>query len=68
MNTLIDTRNLTDIEIEGIDFDDAPDFSDAYVTSAYSNDLKRYLTEQELDVLNIKCTDFVYECVTKQIY
>lgn len=68
MTTLIDTRNLTDIEIEGIDFNDAPDFSDAHITSAYSNDLKRYLTEQELDVLNIKCTDFVYECVTKQIY
>lgn len=68
MVTLIDTRNLTDIEIEGIDFNDAPDFSDAHITSAYSNDLKRYLTEQELDVLNTKCTDFVYECVTKQIY
>ena len=41
-----------DIEVEGVDPSDYPDFVDAYVVHATLNG--RVLTEQQLDVLNDK--------------
>lgn len=60
-----DHSKIYDIEVEGIDFNDAPDFSDAYISSAryYS----RPMTEQELEELN-EDRDFVYSKVQETIY
>lgn len=64
----INTQNLIDIELDGIDMEDAPDFVDAFIVSAYSTELHRNLTQEELDKINTERGDFVYDCVTKQLY
>ena len=45
-----DIYNVDDIVIAGIDYNDYPDFVDAYVESATRNGIP--LTEEELDELN----------------
>ena len=54
------------IEVDDIDINDYPDFSDAYISSARWSD-GEYLTDQELDDLN-EDRDLVYEYVLKTIY
>lgn len=44
-------RTVTDIEIDGVDFNDAPDFCDAFVCFASFEDTGEPLTEEELDQL-----------------
>lgn len=61
----LDYSKITDIEVEGIDGRDAPDFCDAFIAHAWYVD--RPLTDDELDELNSD-SDFVYECVINQIY
>jgi hypothetical protein len=56
---------IEDIELDGIDTRDAPDFCDAFIVSA-SRDGKP-LTETELDALN-EDSDFVYQCVINHLY
>jgi len=51
--------------VEGIDTKDAPDFCDAYITSAQYDG--RPMTEEELEELNDD-SDFVYEQVIKWLY
>ncbi len=57
-------RPVTDIEIEGIDGSDYPDFCDAYISNATWEDTGEALTEEELDKLN-ENGEFVYEQVWK---
>ena len=62
---------LVDIEVDGIDTSDFPDFCDAFISSAAvetRDGQYRELTEEELDWLNDECPDFVYEEVYKTIY
>ena len=64
----IDYKKIDDVEIEGVDFSDAPDFVDAYVASAkYDDPVNGYrdLTEAELDNLD---SDWIFEQVEKSIY
>jgi hypothetical protein len=64
----LDYNKIDDVVIENIDYDDSPDFVDAYVSSAmYHDDNGNYrpLTEEELDNLN---TDWVHEQVNEHIY
>jgi hypothetical protein len=56
---------ITDIEIEGIDYKDFPDFSDAFISSAYYEG--RPMTDKELDELN-EDHDFVGEQVFNEIF
>ena len=56
---------IEDVEIEGIDYKDAPDFCDAFIASATIDG--REATEEELDQLN-EDQDFVYEKVLESIY
>ena len=35
MNTKIDFKLISDVEIDGIDTNDYPDFVDAYISNAY---------------------------------
>ena len=50
-----------------IDFDtkDFPDFTDAYIVSAFKDGVE--LSEEEVEILN-KDRDFVYECVMEKIF
>jgi len=59
---------LTDIQVENIDFKDYPDFVDAYVSYAYSPELNRPLTDDELDYLNNEHPEFVSESIYNIIY
>lgn len=58
--------NYQSIEIEGIDYNDAPDFVDAYISYAEYEDGTE-LTDLELDALN-EDSSFVYDCVINKIY
>lgn len=64
MNRL-DYSKIDDVEIDGIDHADAPEFCDAYISSASYEG--RDMTEAELDTLN-EDSDYVYEKVINWIY
>jgi hypothetical protein len=54
----LDYKLITDIEFDGIDYKDHPDYCDAYVIRAIYNGVE--MTEEELSYLNDD-RDFVYE-------
>ena len=58
-------ENVYDIEFDGIDYKDSPDFSDAYISKAMIED--RELDWNELDILN-NDRDFVYEKLMLHLY
>ncbi|NQW35436.1 MAG: hypothetical protein HQ471_00375 [Flavobacteriales bacterium] len=58
----IDVSKLTDLEFDGIDMNDYPDFVDAFLSNAYYID--RDLTDEELDYIN----DNEYEFVNENAY
>lgn len=47
-----DSRRIIDVEIEGVDMSDWPDFCDAYVSYARWADTGVELTDEELDLFN----------------
>jgi len=62
---------LVDIEVDGIDTSDFPDFVDAFISSAVVETWDgeyRSLTDEELDWVNDTCPDFVYEEVYNTIH
>jgi len=61
----IDTSQVTDIEIDGIDHLDYPNFSDAFILNAKYKG--REMTDEELEALN-EDSDFVYEQVMEHLY
>jgi hypothetical protein len=63
-------KRFLDYEIDGIDHKDAPDFVDAYISSATAeleNGEMREATEAEIDELN-NDGGLVYELVEKHLY
>ena len=58
--------DICDIEVDGIDTTDYPDFVDAYISKAYWNNGIE-LTDKELEELNNN-TDFVYSKVLDYLY
>lgn len=65
MNTKIDLSKISNIEIDGIDTSDYPDFCDAYIVSAdYDGEP---MNDEQLEELNHNA-DFVYEQVIKHLY
>lgn len=61
---------FVDIEFDGIDYNDYPDFVDAYISSAQVEETDgtlRPATEDELDSLN-EDKGFVYEQLMDQFY
>ena len=54
------------VQVDGIDTRDAPDFCDAYILHAEHED-GTPMSESELDALN-EDRDFVHDCVIKQLY
>lgn len=61
----MDYKKIDNIEVEGIDFKDYPEFCDAFI--AYADYDGKPMTEIQLDEIN-EDADFVYECVLNQIY
>ena len=61
----IDTSQVEDIEIDGIDTRDYPDFCDAFILEATYKG--REMTDEELEALN-EDSDFVYEQVMESLY
>ncbi len=59
---------IGELQIEGIDTRDYPDFCDAYVSSAEWTDLGIALTDKQLDQLNEYHPEYVYEAVLEQLY
>lgn len=63
--TALDYSKIDDVELDGIQMNDYPDFCDAYIASASYKG--RDMTDKELERLN-QDSDFVYEQVLKRIY
>tara|TARA_B110001454_G_C12284497_1_gene252564 strand:+ start:300 stop:488 length:189 start_codon:yes stop_codon:yes gene_type:complete len=62
---MMDYSKITEIEVDGIDHSDFPDFVDAFIANAYYNDVE--MTEMQLEELN-EDRDFVYECTLDSIF
>lgn len=61
----LDYSKITDVDVDGINMRDAPDFVDAFISSAYYDG--REMTEEELEILN-EDSQFIYEEVINRIY
>jgi hypothetical protein len=61
----IDTSKVDNVEVDGIDHKDYPDFVDAYIASADYNGIP--MTEDQLTELN-ENYDFLYEAVTNSLF
>jgi len=61
----LDYSKISDVEIDGIDHRDAPDYVDAFISSASYDG--RPMTDEELDELNSD-SDFVYSCVDDRLH
>jgi hypothetical protein len=61
----LDYSKISDIEVDGIDMGDYPDFCDAFITSATYGD--REMNDEELEVLN-NDGESVYNAVQKFLY
>ena len=65
MKPEIDFDKIDNVELDGIDTSDAPDFADAYIVSCDIDG--RPATEEELDIINAN-SEFVYDQVVDQMY
>ena len=61
----VDYKLITNIKVDGIDFNDYPDFVDAYIYSADYDG--KPMTEEQIDELN-EDSEFVHDCVYSQLY
>ena len=60
----MDYKKIDNIEVDGIDFKDYPDFSNAYIVSADYDG--KPMTDEQLDEINDD-GDFQYECIMNDI-
>ena len=61
----MDLTKIKNIEIEDINWNDAPEFCDAFIASADYDGVP--MTEKQLDEIN-ENSDFVHDSVNKSIY
>lgn len=62
----LNLSQIENMEFEGVDFSDYPDFVDAFLVSADIDG--RELTEEEIDYLNDEHYEFVNESVFSSIF
>ena len=62
----IDVNKLENIQVEGIDTRDYPDFVDAFISYAEMDGVE--LTDEQLDELNDDYPDLVYDCVINHLF
>jgi len=60
----LDLSKVSNVVVDGIDYDDYPDFSDAYISEADYDGIP--MTEDQLEELN-ENSEFVHESVFEQI-
>jgi len=56
---------IDNIEVDGIDTNDYPDFTDAFISSADYNGVE--MTDEQLEALN-EDYGFVHDCVYNQLF
>ena len=61
----MDYKKIDNIEVDGIDFKDYPDFSNAYIVSADYDGVP--MTDEQLDEINDD-GDFQYECIMNDLH
>jgi hypothetical protein len=61
----MDYKLIDNIQVEGIDTNDYPDFCDAFIASADYDG--KSMTDEQLEELN-EDSDFVYECVQNHLF
>ncbi len=61
----MDYKKISNIEVQGIDYRDYPDFVDAYI--GYAEYDGKEMTDEQLDEINDDY-DFVYSCVTDFLF
>lgn len=61
----MDFNKITDVQIEGIDMTDYPDFCDAYIERCAVDGIEA--TEEQLDAINAD-SRFVHEQVYKELW
>ena len=64
---LFKNRTVIDVEVDGIDLGDYPDFCDAYFSSAVWEDTGEFLTDDELCQLTEVHIDKLYEMIQDTI-
>ena len=62
----IDVNKLENIQVEGIDTRDYPDFVDAFISYAEMDGVE--LTDEQLDELNDDYPDLIYDCVINHLF
>ena len=62
---MMDYSKIDNIEMDGIDTNDYPDFCDAFISSADYNGVK--MTDKQLDELN-ENLDFVHQSVYNELF
>lgn len=63
--TKLDYSKISNVEIDGIDTNDYPDFCDAYICGAMYDGEE--MTDEQLQIIN-EDTSFVYDMVIKHIF
>ena len=62
----IDFKLVDNVVVDGVDYNDYPDFCDAYIAEADYNG--KPMDDEMLDVLNTDYTDFVLEKVYSRLF
>jgi hypothetical protein len=62
----LNLAQIDNMEFEGVDFSDYPDFVDAFLTAADYNG--KELTEEQIDYLNDEHYEFVNESVFDSLF
>ena len=62
----IDIKKIDNMEFEGVDFKDYPDFVDAFLVAADYDG--KEMTEEQIDYINDEYHEFVYEQVYDSIF
>jgi hypothetical protein len=64
---ILNGKKVIDLEVDGVDSSDYPDFSDAYFSSGSYED-GTPLTEEELDKLTILADDVLWEMAFDRLH
>ena len=62
----MNVQHITDVEIDGIDYNDYPDFCDAFLAAATYNN--KPLTQDEMDTIQQENPDWFYSKIEEVIY
>lgn len=62
----LDLNQIDNIEVDGIDTRDYPDFTDSFI--GYADYKGKEMTDEQLDCLNDNYSDFVYEATMNHLF